>query len=273
MGRILVVGSINQDLRAGVERLPGPGETVIGRSLDRSAGGKGANQAVAAAVAGAAVDMLGAVGDDDAGRGSVAAMAAHGVRVEHIAVVADAPTGTAIIQVDDGGENSIVVIPGANHAVAEADLGPVDQLIAGDILLLQLEIPLPVVAAAAHRAAAAGARVVLNLAPFAPVDADVLALADPLIVNEHEAAQLAAAGLEAPSVLTTLGARGSTWADLHVPAEPVEVVDSTGAGDSFCGALAAALAAGGDRQDAMRAATAAAGRTVGHLGAQPPAAT
>lgn len=276
MGRILVVGSINQDLRATMDRLPGPGETVIGRTLDRAPGGKGANQAVAAAIAssptgsaGVVVSMLGAVGDDEAGRGSVAVMAAHGVDVEHVTVVADAPTGTAIIQLDADGENSIVVIPGANHAVTEADLAPVDALVEGDVLLLQLELPLPVVAAAARRAAAAGARVVINMAPFASLDADVIGLADPLIVNEHEAAQLAEAGLVVTSLVTTLGARGATWADLHVPAEPVDVVDSTGAGDSFCGALAAALASGADRQDAMRAASAAAARTVGHLGAQP----
>lgn len=253
-----------------MDRLPGPGETVIGSTVGRSAGGKGANQAVAAAVAGAAVSMVGAVGDDEAGQSSRASLAAHHVDVEHVAVLPDAPTGTAIIQVDRNGENSIVVIPGANHEVTERDLAPVDALGAQDILLVQLELPLAVVEEAARRAAAAGARVIINMAPFARIDAAVIALADPLIVNEHEAAQLADAGVEAPSLLTTLGAKGATWADLHVPAQPVDVVDSTGAGDSFCGALAAALATGANPQDAMRAAGAAAARTVTYVGAQRP---
>lgn len=271
MGRILVVGSINQDLRARVDRRPAPGETVMGRTLEYSPGGKGANQAVAAAVAGGTVSMIGAVGDDDAGRRSLDGLTAHGVTVDGVALASDTSTGTAIIEVDETGENSIIVIPGANHSVGSDHLGPVDELGPGDVLLAQLEIPLPVVAEAVRRATAVGARAIVNLAPFAELDADTIALIDPVIVNEHEAALLAEAGLKASSILTTKGAAGSEWGEHQVAAEPVDVVDSTGAGDSYCGALAAALAAGAPPLAAMQAATAAAARTVGHLGAQPDA--
>lgn len=263
MSRVVVLGSLNVDLVTRVERHPAPGETVLGEGLRRLAGGKGANQALAAARAGAAVTMVGAVGDDEGGRAYAARLAAAGVDTAALAV-ADEPTGTALIVVDAEGENSIVVVAGANATVtadAVPALGP------GDVLLVQLEVPLGTVADACRRARDQGARVVLNTAPYADLPDDVLALADPVVANEHEAARLSSTP---GSLLVTLGADGARWGDLALPAEPVDdVVDTTGAGDAFCGALAAALADGADDATALRAALAAGARAVRHDGAQP----
>ncbi len=269
MSRVLVVGSLNQDVRVEVDRRPAGGETVLGGDISRSYGGKGGNQAIAAALAGAPTAMIAAVGDDEAGLAYRQRLAAFGVDVSAVGVHAGSPTGTAIIIVDADGENSIVVAPGANSRLAIADVEPVDSLRPGDVLLVQLEVDLDVVADAVRRAARVGARVVVNLAPYAALPTDVLALADPVVVNEHEDELLHAAGLLPASVLVTLGAHGSRWGDVHIAAEPARVVDTTGAGDAYCGALAAALAAGLDRPAAMRAATKAAVRAVTRVGAQP----
>lgn len=274
MGRVVVLGSVNVDLHLQVERHPRGGETLLAGGLERRFGGKGGNQAVAAAAAGAGTVLVGAVGDDDAGREYLHRLEAFGVDVSAARAVDGTPTGTAVICVDAGGENTIVVAPGANHRVGAEDLAALDAAAAlgpGDVLLAQLELPLEVVAEGARRAAARGARVVLNLAPYAALPADVLELADPVVVNEHEAALLEADGQHPWSLLVTLGADGSRWGDLVVPGRRVEhVVDTTGAGDSFCGVLAARLAAGDDRRAAVEAATAAAAVTVQHEGAQPP---
>lgn len=262
-GRVVVLGSLNVDLVTRVAEHPAPGETVLGEGLSRLAGGKGANQAMAAARAGAAVAMVGAVGDDEGGRAYAARLTTAGIGTDALAVVGE-PTGTALIVVDAGGENSIVVVAGANAAVT-ADAVP--DLGAGDVLLVQLEVPLDAVADGCRRAHAQGARVVLNTAPYADLPDDVLALADPVVANEHEAARLASTP---PSLLVTLGADGARWGDLALPAEHVEeVVDTTGAGDAFCGALAASLAEGADDETALRAALAAGARAVRHEGAQP----
>lgn len=268
MARVVVVGSLNVDLVASVERHPGPGETVLADGpLQRFAGGKGGNQAVAAAAAGARVAMVGAVGQDDGGRAYLERLSGRGIEVSGVQTVPGAATGQAWVTVDPSGENAIVVIPGANAQVSSADLevGP------GDVVLVQLEIPLAVVARVARSASAAGARVVVNAAPYAVLPPDVAALADPLVVNEPEAMLLADSGVVPTSVLVTFGAAGCAWDGqrfdaIRVPA--TEVLDTTGAGDAFCGALAAALADGAERAEAVSRAVAAGADAVRRLGAQ-----
>ncbi|PWJ52727.1 ribokinase [Quadrisphaera granulorum] len=276
MSKVVVLGSVNLDLHLQVERHPRGGETLLAGDLERRFGGKGGNQAVASAGAGAPTSLVGAVGDDEPGREYRRRLEAFGVDVAALREASGVATGTAVICVDARGENTIVVAPGANHRVTRDDLAALDGLAPGDVLLAQLELPLDVVAEGVRRAVARGARVVLNLAPFAQLPADVLALADPVVVNEHEAEllheQLGDDDAAPPSLLVTLGAAGSRWGELEVPGQPVaHVVDTTGAGDSFCGVLAARLAAGDDRRAAVEAATAAAALTVQHDGAQPPA--
>lgn len=267
-----MLGSVNVDLVTRVDRHPRPGETVAGEGLRRLAGGKGANQAVAAARAGATVALAGCVGDDPEGRAYVERLASRGVDVSAVRTVPGTPTGHALVTVADGGENAIVVVPGANAAVdgreVEAVLGLGDR----DVLLLQLEVPLPAVSSAARRASERGARVVVNVAPYAAMPADVLALADPVVANEHEMRALAEAGAPPRSLLVTFGANGTSWDGEIVPApvlDPADVADTTGAGDAFCGALAAALAVGAGRGEALAAAQRAGADAVRHEGAQP----
>lgn len=274
MGRVVVVGSINVDLVTTVERHPRPGETVLGTSLRRLAGGKGANQAVAAAAAGASVAMIGCVGDDGSGVAYRERLHALGIDVTGVEVVPATPSGHALIAVDEAGENTIIVVPGANHAMREETLAPLRSVGEGDVVVVQLEIPLDLVAAAAETAHARGARVVINVAPYAALPRHVLALADPIVANEHEALQLADSDAVGSSLLVTLGAAGATWDGETVPGVRVptsEVIDTTGAGDAFVGALAAALAAGAGRHPALAAATEAGAAAVRHAGAQPAA--
>jgi ribokinase len=271
MGTVVVVGSLNVDLVAHVERHPKPGETVLGTGLERLAGGKGANQAVAASAAGATVVMVGCVGRDEAGSAYRARLSALGIDAGSIRVTAEARTGHALITVDEAGENSIVVVAGANAEVSVDDLDVLESVGSGDVVLLQLEIPLEVVTAAVRRASARGARVVLNLAPYAALPPDVVALADPLVVNEHEALLLADSEAMPASMLVTFGAAGAAWDGDQLTGPEVdqaEVLDTTGAGDAFCGALSAALVAGADRREALRTALAAGADTVRHPGAQ-----
>ncbi|MEO6019397.1 MAG: PfkB family carbohydrate kinase [Knoellia sp.] len=271
MGRVMVIGALNVDLVTRVERHPSPGETLLGEGLDRLAGGKGANQAIAAAAAGAQVIMVGCVGDDGGGSAYVERLRHRGIDVSRVRTVKGEASGHALIAVDDHGENSIIVIPGANGRLDDTEVAAVDDLGPGDVLLMQLEVPLPVVFGAARRAAHLGARVVINTAPYAALPADVVALADPVVANEHEMVALAESGAEPGSLLVTFGANGVTWDGETVPAHtvpPPAVVDTTGAGDAFCGALAAALAAGADRSAALEAALAAGAAAVQHPGAQ-----
>jgi len=280
VGRVVVVGSINDDLVVTARRLPGPGETVAGTSVARSAGGKGANQAVAAARAGAAVAMVGCVGHDPAGSRLREGLVAEGVDASAVAVV-EAPTGIAIVTVADG-ENTIVVVPGANALVSGDDLavGP------GDVVVAQLETPLAATAAAFARARAVGATTVFNPAPAVPVPDEVLGLVDHLVVNEHEVAIVlgvtaAEVGADptvvrrrtAAAVHLTLGADGAVvvTADdvLTVAGHAVEVVDPTGAGDCLVGWLAAGLAARLPVAEAVRRAGAAAALSVTRPGAAP----
>jgi ribokinase len=267
MGDVWVVGSLNIDLVSRVQRLPGPGETVLGSDFQRLPGGKGANQAVAAAAAGATVHMIGRVGNDEAGAAYVSGLARRSVDTSGIAVESDCPSGHALVLVDDAAENCIVVIPGANGRVDESDLQRF-QPAAGDVVLLQLEIPAPVVAAALTRAKESGARSVLNLAPYRDLDPQVIERCDIVVVNEHEARQLQNTDAAPKSVVVTRGARGATWGDRSAVSPADAVVDTTGAGDAFVGALAAALAAGDDDQAALEHAVAAGAAAVAWPGAQ-----
>jgi ribokinase len=252
--RARVVGSTNVDLVLTVDGHPVPGETVLACDAQRLAGGKGANQAVALARLGAEVVFVSAVGDDADGRWSLEQLVIEGVDVTDVAVV-DAPTGLAVVTLSAGGENSIVVVPGANqHVVAPAD-EPVD------VVLLSLEVPLPVI----EEAAATDAVVVLNAAPFHPLPAALLDLVDVLVVNEVEQQQL---GPVPCATVVTLGSAGARVGDVVLPAPPVEVVDTTGAGDCFAAALAYGLGAGEDLVTAARRAVVAASLSVRALGAR-----
>jgi ribokinase len=264
MGTVCVVGSLNIDLVTTVARHPAPGETVPGSGLDRLPGGKGANQALAAVRAGARTLLCGRIGADDAGAAYRRGLAERGVDCAGVLVAPDTPSGHALIAVDHDGENTIIVIPGANAALTDVDRHA-DAITSADVLLLQLEIPMPSVLRAAELAAGSGVRVLLNPSPWQVPPAELLAVADPLVVNEHEAERLPEG---TGSVCVTLGARGARWGDLSVPAPAGDVVDTTGAGDAFAGALAAAVAAGADRADALRLAVAAGTEACGWPGAQ-----
>jgi ribokinase len=266
---VVVFGSLSQDLHLDMPRHPHSGETVRSGDIGYRFGGKGANQAIAAAKAGAASVFIGKVGNDPHGKTYVDRLGRFGVDTSQMEIVDDAPTGTAIIYVDADGENMIVVAPGANFRMGPDDLQRLAGFGAGDVLLMPLELPLEVTAAAARQAADQGMRVIINLAPYAEMPADVLALCDPVIANEHEAELLAASGLSVGSLLVTLGAQGSRWGSLRVAATPVDPVDTTGAGDAYCGTLAARLALGDDPEEAMAAASRAAAECVVHHGAQP----
>jgi ribokinase len=273
---VTVVGSLNEDVLVAVGRLPGRGETVIGRAATLAPGGKGANQAAAAGILGAGVHMVGRVGQDPAGDRQLAALAESRVNVGRVHRTPGVPTGSAIIPVEDGtGENLIVVVPGANAALTPEDVD-VESVRRALVLLLQLEVPMPTVLAAAR---ATTGTVVLTPAPPQPLPADLLARVDVLVPNEHELAQLAGAApgqrsagelvalarsVASCAVVVTLGARGA----LVVPADggepvlqappPVAPVDTTGAGDCFCGAFGQALAGGACLTEAVRHAVAAA---------------
>ncbi len=258
MGRIVVIGSYNRDTVLRVPRLPRPGETLAAHGMARFHGGKGSNQAVAAARAGAAVAIIAAVGADAAGESAGQLWAQDGIDARYVACDATLPTGEALILVDDAGENEIVVIAGANAALAPP---PTDAFAGAALVLAQLETPLATTLVAFEAARVAGAATLLNAAPAQPLPDALLAATELLVVNETEAARLAGrdgtphdlACALAPrfrrGVVLTAGAAGAIWAQpgrdpLHAPAPATQVVDSTGAGDAFIGAFAAALAEG-----------------------------
>ncbi|HET9631729.1 MAG TPA: PfkB family carbohydrate kinase [Terrabacter sp.] len=275
MGRVVVLGSLNVDVVTLVERHPLPGETLLGEAGGTFAGGKGGNQAVAAARAGADVAVLARVGDDGPGRAYLDRLVTLGVDTNAVSVSSTAPTGTAFITVDEQGENSIIVVAGANGERDRALVEHASSLRPGDVLLCSLEVPLETVADAARAAHRAGARVVLNLAPYAALPADVVALADPVVVNESEMRALADSELIPQSLLVTFGAAGARWGLEGVDGIPVakrDLGDTVGAGDAFCGALAAALADGADDRAALEAANRAGAAAVRWVGAQPDAA-
>jgi ribokinase len=273
---IAVVGSINLDLVVTVERHPAPGETVMGGDRRELPGGKGANQAVAVARLGADVAMVGRVGSDPQGTRLRDHLADEGIDVAHVTVDDDAPTGMALIAVDGSGENTIVVSPGANARVGASDVEAAGDVLAGAaVTLLQHEVPGSAVSAAI---AAAGGTVVLNPAPARALAREV----DVLVPNRGELVKLArregdpvelARGLErAKAVVVTLGAEGVAVVEgervERIEAPRVHAVDSTGAGDAFCGALAQALADGADLVEAARWAVRVAAVSVTRVGAQ-----
>ncbi|MGP3919570.1 ribokinase [Nonomuraea sp. 10N515B] len=277
---VVVVGSANADLIVRVERHPAPGETVLGSELAVHPGGKGANQAVAAARLGARVALLGRVGADGHGRLLRESLERDSIDLAHLHDT-PAASGIAMIAVGPQGDNSIIVAPGANARLTEADvLDAAPLLRSAPVVSLQLEIPLPAVLAAARLAR----RAVLNLSPAAPVPDELLALCDPLVVNEHEAALLLGVpgepdrqaksllALGPRSVVITLGADGAVVAEagaVHaVPSPPVTAVDTTGAGDAFTGALAWRLAVGEPLADAAAFAARVGAAAVRRAGAQ-----
>jgi ribokinase len=280
---LVVAGSINADLVVRVDRRPAAGETVLGGEFAVHPGGKGANQAVAAARLGGRVLMIGAAGCDGYGDLLRDSLSAAGVDAAGVARV-EVPTGVALIVVDRAGENSIVVAPGANATVsAEVIAAHRGELCRAAVCVLQCELPLAAVEAAAREAAAQGTRVVLNLAPPVALSPDVLALCDPLVLNEHEAAQVLGTGLDAGattdllsrgprSVVLTLGSRGAIVDDgtgpVAVAAPRVRVADTTGAGDAFTGALAYRLACGDALVDAAALAARVGALAVTRNGAQ-----
>ncbi|MFF9014100.1 ribokinase [Streptomyces sp. NPDC014870] len=281
MTSIVVLGSTNMDLVAFVPRAPARGETVTGREFRTIPGGKGANQAVAAARAGAEVAMIGAVGADAFGERLRAALDASAVDTDLLRTV-EGPSGTAHIVVDDEGGNAIVVVPGANGTVTSLDHGDEALIATADALLLQLELPLSAVTEAAVTARRLGVRTVLTPAPAQQLPPELLAATDLLVPNEHEAAALtgltdpraAATALLAlvPEVVVTLGASGSLYAarggePFTVPAPRVPAVDTTAAGDTFVGTLAVALGEGRPVREAMAWASTAAALSVQHAGA------
>jgi ribokinase len=289
MPRVCVIGSANVDWSVALRRLPRPGETVTGGTLVRSLGGKGANQAVAARRLGAEVRFLGGVGGDASGSEIRAGLAREGIEVSGLVTVDGEATGTALICVDAEGRNQIAVAPGANHRVTvEALAAHVASLAWAQVVVCQLEVPLPVTCWALGEARRAGALTILNPAPMRELDGTVLGLVDYLTPNEGEAARLtgievtdpvsargAAQSLRARgagTVIVTLGGQGALVcgadAAAHFPAFPVTVVDTTAAGDAFNGALAAGLAAGGTLEHALPLANAAAGLACGARGAQ-----
>lgn len=275
--RIVVVGSLNADLTVRTPRLPRPGETVSGSDLSTSPGGKSSNQAAAAALLGADVALVGRVGDDSHGAFLLDRARAAGVDTTHVARLDDAATGTAVIAVDDAGENFIIVSPGANAYLTPDDVAAADLFSGGGVLCLCFEVPPSTVLAAAEQASAAGLRVVLNPSPFAEVAGKLLAVTDVLVVNQHELAAMvgtpttglddadwaraadALAGVGPSQVIVTLGAAGAAVLDLTeksavttIPAPVVTAVDTTGCGDAFLGSLAYRLALDEDPVTASR---------------------
>lgn len=282
-----VLGSINLDIVLSVETLPAPGETVSASGMDRFSGGKGANQAIAAARAGAKVGLFGAVGEDEAGAMLLTYLADSGIDVAGVVRLADTPTGQAYIGVSAKGENSIIVVPGANHAYAERP-GFLD---GHSVFLSQLEMPVAAIKALFEAAEGRGLRV-LNAAPAIDEGRNLFALTDILIVNETELAHYANAAevsahdgdalaaqaralmvRDGQTVVITLGAEGvlAVTADdvIRVEGCKAEVVDTTGAGDCFCGTLCMALEEGQPIEDAIRFANAAAAIAVTRRGAGP----
>jgi ribokinase len=288
--KVVVIGSLNMDLVTRAPRLPRGGETLIGESFATVSGGKGANQAVAAARLGAQVSMVGCVGSDAYGEELRGALLAEQIDCQAVSTVDDS-SGVALIVVDDNSQNAIVIVAGANGALTAEVIDRFDAVLrAGDVIICQLEVPDATVGHALKRGRELGKTVILNPAPASrPLPADWYASIDYLIPNESEAAALsglpvdslasaetAAArliSLGAGKVIITLGAQGSLFANgkgfEHFPAPKVKAVDTTAAGDTFVGGFAAALAAGKSEADAIRFGQVAAALSVTRAGAQP----
>ncbi|HUG16191.1 MAG TPA: ribokinase [Thermomicrobiales bacterium] len=287
MGRVLVVGGSNTDLVCRTSRLPIAGETLTGQSFSVFAGGKGANQAVAAARAGASVAFAGAVGDDEFGGQRLADLVADGVDVTCVERVAGESSGVALIVVNEHGENQIVVVPGANARVAPATIDRAIEMGSWDALLVVLEVPFDTLSYAVERLVG-NATIILNAAPYDENVIELLPSVDVLVCNEIEASGLLGRAVSAGSALEdardlrtygsrcgviTMGTHGVFAADESgvwvTPAPRVDVVDTTGAGDAFCGALSAWIANGASVREATPAGVAAGALAVTEHGAQP----
>lgn len=289
-GKITVVGSCNTDMVIKVHHLPAPGETIIGYDFMTNQGGKGANQAVAVARLGAQVAFIARVGDDAFGLQSKSLLEAESIDTRYVWFTPGVPTGVAMIPVDAKGENSIIVASGANALLSETDVDMAAEAIRdSEILLMQLETPIPTLIRAASIAHEAGVKVVLNPAPFPaePLPAELLALVDLIIPNETETAGMtgitpddeqsirkaidAIRNLGVDDVVMTAGGDGAYYICedklMHVPAAKTTVVDTTAAGDTFCGALCVALVGGNTMKQAMEFANRAAARSVARVGA------
>lgn len=284
---IVVVGSLNRDIVLRVDRIPGPGETVLGSSTTSHRGGKGANQAVAAARLGGNVAMIGKVGTDTEGSSYLRALVNEGIDVDGVMADMDTATGTATILLDENAENSIVVIPGANGALRRTDVAASESMLDGAaVTLAQLEVPIDCVETAARLS---GGVFILNPAPARQLPASLLARTDLLVVNrsevalitdEHESSDIPTVARQARSitgpgaVIVTLGAAGALVVtddgvpETHVAAPSVDAVDTTGAGDAFCGALAEATARGESLEAAVRWAVRVGATATTRVGAQ-----
>ena len=288
--RVVVVGSSNTDLVIKTRSIPRPGETVLGGSFLMAAGGKGANQAVAAARLGADVTFVARIGSDAFGDASLAGLAAEGIRTEFIAREDQTASGVALVIVDEQAENAIAVAPGANSLLSVHDVEQAkDTIRAADVLLLQLETPLDTVRHAARLAREADVPVILNPAPAQPLDQAMLACVTVLTPNRGEAALLsgievvddataraaahALLGMGVMHVVITLGAEGALWIgqgeEDRIAGMAVDALDTTAAGDAFNGALAAALGVGDSMRQAVRFAMVAGALATTQMGAQP----
>jgi len=283
--KLVVVGSLNMDLVVNVAHLPRTGETILGGKFASIPGGKGANQAVAAARMGAKVSMIGRVGQDGFGKELRAGAARDGIDTQYITVTGQEASGIALITVDQNGQNTIVVASGANYTLSPADLHAAQAaFVDADVLVTQLESPLETVSEALSMAAGHGLQVVLNPAPAQPLSAELLARVDYLIPNEGEAMQVAGVdtlesaidkllGMGVRNLIITLGEKGVLMVTAegrkHIPANPVQAIDTVAAGDAFVGAFATGLAEGLGAEAAVRLGNAAAAISVTRRGAQP----
>jgi len=287
--RIVVIGSSNTDMIIKSPHLPGPGETVLGGSFSIVQGGKGANQAVASARAGGNVVFISCVGDDAFGQSSIAELTKEGINTSYVKIIKDMPSGIAMINVAETGENSISVAPGANSQLLPTDIINAEHTIKdADIVLMQLEIPIDTIASAVEIAHKYRVPVILNPAPACSLSKEILSHVDIITPNEREAALLTSVKAtdnnlsdmartlrkSGPGiVIITLGENGAFYShdelQKHVEGNKVNVVDTTAAGDTFNGYLAFALAQGNELEFAVRMANKAASLSVTRLGAQP----
>lgn len=287
---VIIFGSINMDLVVKTPRFPQPGETLVGHTFFTAPGGKGANQAVAAGKLGIQARMVGRVGGDMFGKTLLESLKRSGVDAAYVVVDDDQPSGTAVIFVDDTSENEIVIVAGANGAVGDADLARLDEVLKpGDQLLLQLEVPMETVVAAAKIAHEKGAIVIFDPAPVAALPEDIYGYVDVITPNETEATALV--GFEVNNevsaakaakvlqergvreVVIKMGSKGAYWDDgqkaVFIPAFKVDAVDTVAAGDAFNGAMAAGLSEGLDMQEALRWGMAGGAISTTRSGAQP----